>query len=277
MIRLGWLDSLSQFIKVDLKINLKAPLIDNSKVIIVKDSFKKDSETAPLQVDKDKVRINLTGLNEKQQQKLTPIIQEYISENKENKFLQVETAALLHDLYDYNKMQPDSKVLAFFKPLISPNDYIALESALYLRGAFKSGKDVSKLKADLRETFGFRGSNIANLCTAGYYENFLMPLYNSNPDKFKELYEQIVQNAVLALFVHSGMEVDDIPIRIKNKVGISRKYGIKFIHIHGIGITNVEKIKECMGSKIDFFKEEFVDKKVFEDEKKNIIILELYL
>lgn len=273
---LGWLEKLKEFVKVEIKIN--APLIDNSKkALIVNDSSKKSSDNrqvispATYSDEKQELVLNFAGLSELQKQKLKLVLQDYLDED--NKLLQTETDTLLEKLYQYSKENIDKQVLEFFRPIIPFKDSEALEAALYLRSAFKKHDDVSKLKEDIRDSFGIRGSNIANLCTAGYFEEFLMPLYNASKERFEELYNVIVQNAVLAVFVHQAMKPSDIPIEIEQKIKISRKYGISFIHIHGIGERNVKKIKECIQKQKDFFK--FFEKKIF--EKENIIIIELLL
>jgi hypothetical protein len=148
--------------------------------------------------------------------------------------------------YGLSLSNKNTPVLNFFRPIIPLEDFEALNSALYLREVFLSNGDVSKLKQDIRKRFGDRGNTIANLCTAGYFEKFLMPLYNSSKEKFNELYEIIVAKSVLAIFVHSDMTQEQIPKEITYKLEISTKYGIKFIHIHGIGILNVNKIKKTM-------------------------------
>ena len=69
------------------------------------------------------------------------------------------------------------------------------------------------------------------------------------------------------------MRQEDITSQIKNKIEISKKYGIKFIHIHGIGRNNITKIKECIRQQKQFF--ELFDKNIF--ERESILILELLL
>ncbi len=272
---LGYLEKLKEFIKVEF--NLNAPLIDNRKVLIVSDSFKKASDNkqsvSPTTVSEERQELvlNIAELNEAQRQKLKLVLDEYL--NEDNKLLQTETDTLLEKLYQYNKENNDKQVLEFFRPIIPPKDLEALEASLYLRSVFKKHEEVGKLKEDIRANFGTRGSNIANLCTAGYFEEFLMPLYNASKEKFGELYNAIVQTAVLAVFVHQAMKLSDIPVEIEEKIKISRKYGISFIHIHGIGERNIKKIKECIQKQKDFFK--FFEKKIF--EKENIIIIELLL
>lgn len=271
-ITLGFLEKLKDFVKLEFNIN--APIIDNTKVILIKDSFKKNSENK--QPDKktntDKiVQINLEKIDNKQREKLKLLLQEYLENG--NKLLQTDTANLLEKLYNYNKENDDKQILQFFNGIIPPQDLEALEASLYLRSVFRKHEDVQSLKSDIRLSFGIRGNNIANLCTAGYFEEFLIPLYNASKEKFKELYELIVGKSVLAVFVHQGTNTKVIQEEIEEKINASKKYGLKFLHIHGIGKNNVKKIKEYLSEKKEFF--EFFEKKEF--EKDNIIIIELLL
>ena len=236
------------------------PLIE---VKIVKDSYKIGSDNRPLgkeqlHLDEDKstAYLNIDALDEKQKEKLKPVLQEYLEEG--NKLLQIDTSDLLESLYKHGKDKTDLQIVEFFDGTIPKDDLEALQASLYLRTVFSQGKNVTKLKGDIRDAFGNRGNNIANLTSAGYFEKFLMPLYNATKNDgktFKELYELIVENAILAVFVYRDMNPEEIPKEIKEKIQISKKYGIGFIHIHGIGETNVIKIKECL----EEHKEEFFD------------------
>lgn len=60
---------------------------------------------------------------------------------------------------------------------------------------------------------------------------------------------------------------------IRNKLEILRKYGIKFMHIHGISKNNVLKVKEFINSQKSYLG--FFEKEIY--EKDNIIIVELIL
>ena len=77
--------------------------------------------------------------------------------------------------------------------------------SLFLRSELKRNRNVSGYKNDIREQFGERGANIANLCTAGYFENEFMPLYALSHEEFKEYYELAVKEKARALFVHAYM------------------------------------------------------------------------
>jgi len=203
---------------------------------------------------------------------LKPILKENIQGG--NKFLEVKSSSLLKDLLDFQKNKgDDQKVLDFFEKIIPKEDFEVLEASLYLRRKFKEKKDVKQIKQDIKERFGDRGRNIANLCTEGYFENFLIPLFNSSRKDFDNIYDVVVSRSPLAIFVHSQMNDEEIAREIKNKLIISKKYGLKFLHIHGIGEYNIRSIKRCVEENKDLF--DFFNKDIFEE--KGIIIVELIL
>lgn len=259
-------------LKALINLEINSPIFS---INITKNSNNPTTETKGFLYDKKdgKLELYLEETQEDKKEELKKIIKECLE--GENKLLEVETSKLLHKLYKYNRKNKNLQLLNFFRPIIPSEDLEALDSSLYVRDVFKSGswEDINKLKYDLRKRFGDRGNNISNLCTAGYFEEFLMPLYNSSKERFKELYEIIIAKSVVAVFVHSQMEQDKIPSEITTKLNISSKYGIKFIHIHGIGGNNIFKIKECLRREKEFFN--FFQKEIY--EKDNIIIVELLL
>ena len=149
----------------------------------------------------------------------------------------------------------------------------ALEASLFLRKKFLENQEVRHLKQDIRIRFGDRGNHIANLCTAGYFENFFMPLYNSSKEDFEKIYEVVVSKSAMAIFVHNQMNDTEIVKKITERLEISKKYGLKFLYIHGIGERNIATIRRCLEENKELFK--FYDKDIF--EKNHMIIVELIL
>ena len=217
--------------------------------------------------------INLAALSPKQKQDIKKIFPQILANEKT--IFKKETLDLFDSINDYNKNKEGKQILTFFENKIPKYDLEALNASLYLRSVFRKRKDIKKLKQDINTTFGTRGNNISNLCTAGYFDNFLMELYNSSPGTFNGLYEDIVSNKALAVFVNEHMTKEKITEDIKNKLDVSKKYGIKFVHIHGIGTSTVKKINEYIENKEKKDFDTFHPKKILKEE--NIIIVELIL
>ncbi|MCG2781997.1 MAG: hypothetical protein L6243_00245 [Candidatus Altiarchaeales archaeon] len=266
---MGALDRLKGLFNIDIN----SPIIN---VVYKKNSDNTTNSHNEVEYNKSerKLDVILDNISPEKNEKLKPIIGELI--NEDHKLLEEETADSLRGLIEYNENPgEDTQIKKFFKDILQPLDYEALESALYLRKKFAEGNDVSKAKRDLRERFGDRGGNIANLCTGGYFEDFLKPLYNSSPDKFKQLYESIVGKSIIAIFVHKNMDEDEIAYQLSTKITACKKYGIDFLHIRGIGQSNVQKIKEFIEEHKDEF--DFDDKMIYESDDKGIIMVELLL
>jgi len=261
---MGWLDKLKALINIEIN----APIIN-----VTKDSDNSHADKEYI-FDENTGRLDIlhNNLSVEKQERLKIILKENVEEG--NKLLEKKSSSLLQDLIEFQKNKgDDKKVLDFFKTIISEEDLEMLENSLYLRKKFKERKDVRYLKDDIRTRFGDRGSNISNLCTAGYFENFFIPLYNSSQEDFKKIYELAASKSVLAVFVHSQMEDEEITTEIKIKLEISRRYGLKFLHIHGIGMQNIETIKRCIEDNKEFFN--FYNKDIF--EKDGIIVVEILL
>lgn len=261
---MGWLDELKALVNIEIN----APFIN-----ITKNSDNSNpGEEYIYDEEKGKIDVLYDNLSPDKKDKIKLILKKNVEEG--NKLLELKSSGLLKELTEFQRNKgTDQKVLDFFEDIIPEEDMEALESSLYLRRKFLQRKDVKNLKDDLRSRFGDRGANIANLCTAGYFENFLMPLFNSSKVDFKNIYDVVVSKSAIAIFVHNQMNDTVIAREIKFKLQISKKYGIKFLHIHGIGEQNITTIKKCIRENKEIF--DFYDKEIFEDN--GIIIVELIL
>lgn len=131
-----------------------------------------------------------------------------------------------------------------------------MRAAIYIRKRFEERTTnyelVYKLKGDVINKYGNRGNKICNLCSAGYFESMLEPLYNEmmrlqlTPDDFLKRYNTIIEEEAFALFVTYNMSSPEVQNLIEMKIKRNQKYGIKFVRIHGIGRKNVETINEVL-------------------------------
>jgi hypothetical protein len=260
---MGWFDK----VKALFNIEINAPFIN-----ITKNSDNTSIDKESVIDDEDRVNIYWDNLSNGKKDELKKIIKESVDEG--NLFLEKKSSSLLKDLIDFQKNKGDDKrVLEFFEDAISDEDLEALESSLYLRRKFKEKKEVNHLKEDIRTRFGDRGNNISNMCTAGYFEKYLIPLYNQSKENFKKIYELAVTKSALAIFVHSQMNDEEITNNIKQKLEMSKKYGLKFLHIHGIGEKNIKIIKKCIDENKELFN--YYKKEIF--EKEGIMVVEILL
>jgi|SRR3989344_3292957 len=263
---MGWFDKL----KALFNLEINSPLI-NVNITRNSDNNVRGKEHF-FDKEKKRLHINYDELSEEKKKDLAKIFRDKIDSGSE--IFEDKTYILLKDLYDYQKSRgEDKKILDFFFPVIPKDDYEALEASLYLRKKFNERVDVRKLKEDIRRRFGDRGNNIANLCTAGYFEKFLIPLYNHSKDDFNKVYEVVISKSAMAIFVHSQMSDYEITQGLGKKIDLSKRYGLDFVHIHGIGERNILTVMRWIEEHKDSL--DFFNKEIF--EKEGIIIVELLL
>lgn len=165
-----------------------------------------------------------------------------------------------------------------FEGIITPEDYTALEDSIYIDYLSKKGLyvELSKRKNQIISRFGQRGNTICNLYTAGYFHGIFIPLYGellkseNGIDEFKLIFDKLIRDFPLAIFINRYMSVDEVKLEIKNKIITNLKYGIKKLHIHGIDRINCNNIKEGIGL---LQKENELPFKVTEMEERDNIIL----
>lgn len=192
---------------------------------------------------KSKVLTIVAGsLNPQQKPVILEIIKKVFSGN--GLIWRKDKEEILESYIGYSEINGDKATIEFFKNILPKPDFAALKMSLYLRSEKTKGNDISVYKKDIRDRFGDRGANIANLCTAGYFESEFRPLYNQvTQEQFMEYYEIAVGKKARALFVHKGMGQDEIEIEFNAMLEKAIKYHMQDFRIHGIGKQNVATIQ----------------------------------
>src|SRR5690606_33667609 len=119
--------------------------------------------------------------------------------------------------------------------------------------------------------------NICKLCTAGYFEVYLIPLAelvdNTKEkftiDDFKTMYEIIIQETAFSVFISNVMTDADVLNAIKTQLDRNKQYGVKELAIHGIGSHNIDKITNAL-REIES-ETEHLDKDII--QKKNVMTI----
>jgi len=170
-----------------------------------------------------------------------------------------------------------AETISFFQDKIPPEDVPILKASLYLKHLLDSGKPTDEIKKEIMFRHGQRGKSISNLCSAGYFETWFKPLYEEMSkssgftlDKFKEAYNEIIINQPFTVFVNIGMSEEEVKKIIQEKIGLMKKYDFENLHIHGIGESNVQRIRKAV---IQIIKED--DFEVSTREEKSIIVVTL--
>ncbi len=170
------------------------------------------------------------------------------------------------ELDQYKEENSDKDLLDYFKGKISKEDYEILKISLFLRFRFRLKENVSDIKSDIIKRFGDRGKNIANLCSAEYFEEYIRPLWDTihksvvkkdeADQKFKKIFELIVRDGLLAVFVHHKMTEDKLAAKIAGKIEESRRYGFVMIsdqlYVHALSLPNVKTVLQWIKNNPEF-------------------------
>ncbi len=144
----------------------------------------------------------------------------------------------------------DAQFIEKVKPFVPPQDMPIIEASLFIRRLHNNGANVSGYKALLIQKYGSRGNNIANLITAGYYENYLAEIYKHlveteadlAPKIFSEIYEEAVTQYPFAVFVSTTKTYEQIKGKIRDKIKLNLLNDQHVLNIHGIGKANKKTI-----------------------------------
>lgn len=244
--------------------------ININKVVVVKNDNRK-YEIIKGKNKHDELVINTNKLNTQEIKKLGELAKEY--KVSEGKILKENTLRKYNELLNYKESKEAAAIKEFFRPIIPADDLDALDTALMMRAKFERNEDIKEEKFDLLKRYQDRGRNIGNLCTAKYFDSYLMELYNhrESDEKFKELYEGIISNAVLAIFVNERMTKITLDKEIKPKLAANKRYGLSAFYIHGLGVFNVNTIHQWLEeNKGNYLYKLLID-------KKDITIVELLI
>jgi hypothetical protein len=140
-----------------------------------------------------------------------------------------------------------------FIPIIPPEDVPLLRASLFLRTRYQAGIAVDEMKGQIVRVYGPRGRNFANLCTAGYLEDWFWPIYEElqraypdDPDlckaKFRGLYNSIVNDLPWTEFVSAHVSKNVIAQEIAEKMKRNVELGVRYLNVHGLGEANVKKV-----------------------------------
>lgn len=253
---------------IKLPENIQISILSNSKIF---------SDNKKVRIQDNKINLNFQRLNKKEKQAILDYIKE-IRESQED-YLFIERNSF-ETVQDIKKIKNDFKTIEKYKQVFLPDDFSVLESAVYIKHLQENNNRVKipKLKQQIRNKFGERGNTICNLYSASYFNKLIFPLYeelSKSPDftidNFKSTFDKLIRDFPLAIFIHRLMSVSEIKQKIRDRIETNKNYGIKKAHIHGIGKTNCENIKQAI-KELEEEKYEF-SKSI--NEKNTIIIVTL--
>jgi hypothetical protein len=223
-----------------------------------------EKEAIEYDAENKKLRVNLARANKKIKQEIYPLLRAALHED-DITYLENETTAELEDFRVKESNANFRGIIEYLQKIIPLKDIPIWRAALYIRQCSEDYKqtknleqkklilrNISILKGEIRNRFGKKGSNIANLCSANYISEWIQPLYEeikASPtitneqagiQMFQWIYRIVVEELRYTIFVSSQDTVGYIFQQIELKL----QYGLNFLNIHGIGYRNIRIIEE---------------------------------
>lgn len=268
----AWFDKLKELVKIDIRIH------DLIKINIHSND---SSERLEYSEGEKSLSINLEKLTGDEKEEIGQLLRGAVGEGVA--LLEKHSVELIEDIKSKEESEDVRSLLEFFKDKIPIDDWNALRAAIYIRKRFEEGtssfKEIYHLKGEVGKKYGKRGLKICNLCTSGYFETKIKPLYEEisqqgfDEDDFLDIYNVIIDEEAFALFVSGDMSRNEVKSTIEQKIKRNLNYGIKNVTIHGIGKNNMTKIREAISG----IEDEHPNIKKDIEEKGNIILAKLSL
>jgi hypothetical protein len=187
---------------------------------------------------------------------LQPLIQQF--ENKQVAFLTAESKQVVGDIKRHEENPDVRGLLKFFRHRLAPSDYQLMRRGLYLKylreeGLLEKAKNYwTQCTAGQRP----RERRIVELASADYFTTFFRPLFKqftkanaiTAQKRFDKEFEAILSDMRFAIFVHSGMSVEEIAAKVTNKAITNIKYGVRadVISLHATGASQVRRVKAAV-------------------------------
>ena len=161
------------------------------------------------------------------------------------------------EIGDYKRFSNSAKndVAQFFKGKISGTDMSYLRVGLYVD--YLATVDPQKAKTVRENSIrDARSRNIINLASAGYFETYIKPIYESDPSSFNVEYEEIVKYMPETVFVNNNMTVNDVVREVDKRICRSMRYhlDVRSVTVNGLN-QSVKTIKEAEPILRDKYKE----------------------
>jgi hypothetical protein len=274
-----WFEKLKDFIRIHFHITI-APHID---VHLLNFNINSNNESEKCEYDEGAMTlaINRRQLTIDQEREFRSIIREAV---------QVDDVPLLDkqskeriDNIGITEASEDVKSLEdYFKGKIPEEDFRIFRAALFVKKRSEEGPDpdeILSLRREIMQKYGDRGRKITNLCSAGYFETHIKPAYeimkripNTTDKDFLDDYDLFIKEEAFAVFVPSSWSIRELKDAIKRKLERNIRYGRKFVSIHGIGRTTIEKITEVISE----LKQDYPEAKLTISIKEAIIYAKLW-
>lgn len=263
---MGFLENLKTF--AEAKFKLRLDFLNNLTIgkktnINVTVNLTGDVNAKPMEVQDQTLNIGLRNLPVEETKQVHELLRDALQ--KEGvRFIENKAEKVVEDIIENENVDEIQKVLNKLRPYLPSKDIAILRASLYLRKIFKSegeGKSSGTLKQQIMLRHGDRGRKIANLCTAEYFHEQIIPLLDqmqSAPnfvlEDFLRVYNTIIDEHGFAVFLVASWTEEQMLEAIKKKISANLKYGLRYIHIHVIGNQAVKKAQAAVAEMLASFK-----------------------
>lgn len=234
---------------VDIKLDLR-----NFRLIHITKSVTVNKNAPVIIVDQRQKtgEVDLSGLSADQRKHVLEVLPNAVLKEK-NLLLDSSVERTVEDIKETQASKEFQQVIAPLAPNIPPLDLAMLKAALYVRRKYQTrSPEAERFRYELIERYGDRGRKIANLCSAGYFEDTIIPLLEEMKSatnfehEFKKSYETIIIESGFAVFVNAGMSEDQLKKAVLDRIKSNYRYGKQYVHIHGAGNANISKTRKCV-------------------------------
>lgn len=218
-----------------------------------------EEQGEPVELHERQLIVRFNRLSDQQKKTLQGLFKEIQEQGKT--FISQERTKILLKFKD---VAPTQKLSSdFLKLTTTPGDSECFKVGVFLQMAcadhFKAGictkEDFHSERSRISAKYGDRGAKILKICTAGYLDTYILPLFSMYEESkisvafFKEQYDLIIKEEAFSIFVNGYMGVKDIVEKIEKKMKTNREYGIPLLNIHGIGENNIRNIQSALEEK----------------------------
>lgn len=186
---------------------------------------------------------------------LAPLTEQF--EQKQVAFVAEDQKKTVSDIRSFEDTPEVRGLLRFFKHRLQPADLTRMRTGLYLKHLTDTDR-FGQANAYWRQvTVGMRQRDrrIVELASAGYFTSFFRPLYKqlmkandaTAQKRFTKEFEAILEDMRFAIFVSSGMTIEDIVDTVVKKAVKNIKYGstTEVMSLHAAGAQQVGRVREA--------------------------------
>jgi len=238
--------------------------------------------SSPVTVSGDILALNSAHF-QKMTQELSPIFREILAQPDEC-VMEKTALSTIEDIQTHENKAAVKQEIEYFRGILPTMDLTILRACFYLKKVNDENtrqRDVAQLKSQIVRNYGKRGANMANLCTANYFETWIIPLYKeiatttadkmNAAGKFREIFNTIIEELPRTVFVSQTMSSADLQKQAIYKLEKIKSYGTAFLSIHALGKANVNKVR----SVLPVIEQQFPDIAKNISEEGNRIIVQL--